>query len=108
MFVPAGTPAVAVNVIGVENPLIADVFIGCCMVAPAGHAELAGVGAVKPKSGPADTIVKLASSISKKIFPMASTLILAVVVGVLGTVIVSVPSFGVLATNTVGNVVPPS
>ena len=41
-------------------------------------------------------------------FPTASIFILAVVVGLLGTVIVSDPSFEVLAAITIGNVVPPS
>ena len=49
-------------------------------------------------------IVKLVFDISKKILPTDSILILAVDVAVLGMVKVSVPSFGVLAANTVGNV----
>lgn len=55
-----------------------------------------------------EVIVKLVLEISKKIFPTASTFILAVVDGVFGITKVSVPSFGVLAINTVGNVWPPS
>ena len=54
-----------------------------------------------------EVIVKLVLEISKKIFPTASTFILAVVVGVLGIVTTSLPSFGVLATRVL-NVVPPS
>ena len=50
--------------------------------------------------------MKLVLEISKKIFPTASIFILAVVVGVIGIVTTSVPSFGVLATNVL-NVVPP-
>jgi hypothetical protein len=53
-------------------------------------------------------MVKLAFEISKKIFPTASTFILAVVVAVFGMTNASVPSFGVLAASTVGNVCPPS
>ena len=53
-------------------------------------------------------MVKLVLEISKKIFPTDSTFILAVVVGVFGMAKVSVPSFGVLAANTVGKVCPPS
>lgn len=60
-----------------------------------------------PHEEPA-VMVKLVLEISKKILPTASTLILAVVVGVLGIVTAWVPSFGVLAINTVGNVCPPS
>jgi hypothetical protein len=54
-----------------------------------------------------DVIVKLVLEISKKIFPTASIFTLAVVVGVLGIVTTSLPSFVVLATNVL-NVVPPS
>src|SRR4051794_16324272 len=53
-------------------------------------------------------MVKLALPMSKKIFPIASTLIRAVVVAVLGMVIASVPSLAVLAARTIGNVCPPS
>ena len=60
-----------------------------------------------PQDEPA-VIVKFVLEISKKIFPTASTFIRAVVVAVLGIVNVSVPSFAVLADNTVGNVCPPS
>ena len=65
------------------------------------------MGAVQLSVEPPDPMVKLALEISKKIFPTASTFILAVVVGVLGIVTTSVPSLGVLATNVL-NVVPPS
>lgn len=67
--------------------------------------------AVKPVAVPHAepvVIVKLLFEISKKIFPTASTFILAVVVGVFGITNVSVPSLGVLAINTVGKVWPPS
>lgn len=60
-----------------------------------------------PQEDPA-VMVKLLLEISKKIFPTASTFILAVVVGVFGMTNASVPSFGVLAASTVGNVCPPS
>ena len=56
-----------------------------------------------PHEEPA-VIVKLVLEISKKILPTASILILAVVVGVFGITKASVPSFGVLAANTVGKV----
>ena len=52
--------------------------------------------------------MKLALLISKKIFPTDSTLILAVVVGLFGTVMVSVPSFAVLVAMVTGHVNPPS
>ena len=57
---------------------------------------------------PPEVIVKLESEISKNTFPAASTFIRPVVVGVLGISRDSVPSFGVLAARTVGNVLPPS
>ena len=60
-----------------------------------------------PQAEPA-VMVKLVLEISKKILPTASTFILAVVVGVFGITNASEPSFAVLATNTVGNVCPPS
>lgn len=60
-----------------------------------------------PQEDPA-VMVKLLLEISKKIFPTASTFILAVVVGVFGMTNASVPSLGVLAASTVGNVCPPS
>ena len=56
----------------------------------------------------AAVIVKLVLLISKKILPTASTLILACVVAIFGTVMFSEPSFGVLPKRTVGNVFPPS
>jgi hypothetical protein len=62
-----------------------------------------GVGVT---AGP--VMLKFVSEISKKILPIASTLIRAVVVGVLGIVSDSVPSLAVLAESTVGNVLPPS
>jgi len=62
-------------------------------------------GALQPEPA---VMVKLVLEISKNIFPTASTFILAVVVAVLGMVSTSVPSLGVLADSTVGNVCPPS
>src|ERR1043166_894799 len=53
-------------------------------------------------------MVKFALDISKKILPTASTFMRAAVVGLLGTMIGSDPSFGVLAAITMGNVLPPS
>ena len=55
-----------------------------------------------------EVMVKFVLEISKKIFPTASTFILAVVVGVFGIVTTSLPSFGALADKTVGKVCPPS
>ena len=52
--------------------------------------------------------MKFVFETSKKMFPTASTLTRAVVVSVLGSVTTSVPSFGVLATSTIGYVCPPS
>ena len=56
----------------------------------------------------APVIVKFVLEMSKKILPTASTFILAVVVVPTGIVTASEPSLAVLATNTVGNVFPPS
>ncbi|MBK8090139.1 MAG: hypothetical protein IPK31_20705 [Chitinophagaceae bacterium] len=50
----------------------------------------------------------MALLISKKILPTALTLILACVVGLFGTEIISLPSLGVLATIVIGKVNPPS
>jgi hypothetical protein len=77
------------------HPIVADVVVRAEAVNPAGEAQ------AEP-----DVIVKLVLEISKKIFPTASTFILAVVVGVLGIVTTSLPSLVVLATNVL-NVVPP-
>ncbi|MDP1614816.1 MAG: hypothetical protein Q8L68_03380, partial [Methylococcales bacterium] len=52
-------------------------------------------------------IVKLTFETSKKIFPTASTFILACVVGKFGKVITCEPSLGVLAIISVENVLPP-
>ena len=60
-----------------------------------------------PQADP-EVMVKSEFEISKKILPTASTFILAVAVGVFGIVSNSVPSFGILAANTVGKVCPPS
>ena len=69
---------------------------------------LVAAGESKSKLGDAFTIVKSALEMSKKIFPTASTFILAVVVGTFGMVNNSDPSLGVLAISTVGKVCPPS
>ena len=53
-------------------------------------------------------MVKLAFDMSKKILPLAITLILANEVRLLGTFISSDPSFGVFAASRIGNVKPPS
>ena len=53
-------------------------------------------------------MVKFTLEISKKILPTASTFILAVVDAPAGITNDSVPSFAVLAANTVGKVCPPS
>src|SRR4051794_28107410 len=57
---------------------------------------------------PGIVIVKSAFEMSKKTFPIASTLMRACDVGVLGTTTFSEPSFGVLAASTYGYVCPPS
>ena len=107
ILVPAGIPE-AERLIGVEYPkneiaprVITDVE-GPLQV------TLFATGESKSKSGSVPEIVKLVFEISKKIFPTASTFILAVVEGVLGMVTVSEPSFAVLAINTIGKVNPPS
>jgi hypothetical protein len=74
------------------------------IVAPAGHAEVAAAGELKSKLFGGGATVIFALLISKKIFPIASTFILPSEVVVLGTTIVSLPSFGVLATSTVEKV----
>src|SRR5580765_2169102 len=57
----------------------------------------------------AGAIEKLASEMSKKIFPTASTFTRAVELTMpLGSVTASVPSFRVLAVSTIGKVFPPS
>ena len=76
--------------------MVADVVVIAEAVNPAGEEQ------EEP-----EVMVKLVLEISKKIFPTASTLILAVVVGVLGIVTTSLPSLGVLATKVL-NVLPPS
>ena len=53
-------------------------------------------------------MVKSLLDMSKKIFPRASTFILAVVLETQGNASVSDPSFAVLAASTVGYVIPPS
>ena len=53
-------------------------------------------------------IVKLTFEISKNILLTASTFILAVVVATAGSVIISLPSLGVLFITVKGNVNPPS
>jgi len=56
----------------------------------------------------AAVMVKLTLLMSKKMFPTGWILIRAVVVGLFGTVICSVPSFAVLARIVTGKVCPPS
>jgi hypothetical protein len=79
-----------------DQPTVAEVVVTADELRPPGV----------PQPLPA-VIVKLVLEISKKILPTASTLILAVEVGVLGTVTTSLPSLGVLATN-VEKLLPPS
>ncbi|MBL0129917.1 MAG: hypothetical protein IPP43_01345 [Chitinophagaceae bacterium] len=69
------------------------------MLAGTGQEETAGEGELNANP---DWIAKSLLEISKKILPTASIFILAVVVGMQGIVIVSVPSLAVLADNTVG------
>jgi hypothetical protein len=105
--VPAGLPA-EVRLIGVENPpcaavpkvIAADGAPAQVILAAAGLSKVNPVGGV--------SIVKLVLQMSKKILPTDSTLIRAVVVGELGIITSSVPSFAVLATNVTGKVNPPS
>ena len=54
-----------------------------------------------------DVIVKL-NEMLKKIFPIASTLMRAEDVGVLGTLIVALPLFAVVDTSVNGLLLPPS
>ena len=101
--VPAGFP-LAVKSIGVEKPpveVVAKLAVALEVEPQAMFAPADGEN-VNPIAG--GVIAKLALLISKKIFPTASTLIRAVVVTLFGTVIVSVPSFGVLSTITTGHV----
>src|SRR5215213_5524404 len=65
---------------------------------PAGCAHAGGV----------PLIVKFTLLISKKIFPTASIFTLHCEPGLFGTVIFSVPSFGVLAASVMGKLFPPS
>ena len=53
-------------------------------------------------------MLKLASEMSKKMFPTASTLTRAVEVGVFGTLIVAAPLLGVLDARVNGKLFPPS
>jgi hypothetical protein len=97
---------VAVGVfVGVAVGVAVGVFVG---VGVTGVPVGVGVGVFVGVGVPPAVIVKLTSEISKKILPTASILIRPVVVGVLGIVKLSVPSFGVLAERTVGKVFPPS
>lgn len=107
--VPAGTPAVAVSTIGVEKPpLDVEPKVTSAVAGPA-QAMVVGVVLlnVKPEGG--GVIAKFVLEMSKKIFPTDSILTLAVVVaGTAGKLTTSVPSLGVLAESTNGNVWPPS
>jgi hypothetical protein len=103
--VPAGLPVALRATFPVYPPL--DVVPNeIDMLEGAGQAAVAGVVElnVNPKGG--GTMVRSALLISKKILPTASTIIRTVVLGVLGTMIDSDPSLGVLATRVV-NEVPP-
>jgi hypothetical protein len=100
--VPAGTPEMAVRLIGVEKPPVAVVPKLTSAVAGPLQAIVVGVVALNVNPDVAAVTVMLALLISKKILPIASTLILPVVVAIDGTVKFSVPSFAVLAERTVG------
>ena len=106
--VPAGTPAVALKTTGTTYPPVEVVPKVTVADVGALHAMVVAAGVVKSKLAAGIARVKLVLEISKKIFPTDMILILAVVDGVLGIVTTSVPSFGVLATRTVGKVNPPS
>ena len=101
--VPGGLFA-AVSVIGLLNPPKVVVPNVIDIVGPAGQGDVAGGGLVNPNPNGGAEIWKFEFEISKKIFPTASILILAVVVILFGTTMLSVPSFGVLAAITIGNV----
>jgi hypothetical protein len=100
--VPDGFP-LALRLIGVLNPPFAVVLRLRDMLEPAGQEEVAAAGGVNVNPN-GTSIVKFVLEMSKNTLPIASTLILAVVVGVEGTVMVSDPSLGVLANSTVGKV----
>jgi hypothetical protein len=105
--VPAGLP-VAVKLIGVENPPVAVVAIAAVAGATDPQARFAAADGENANPLAGAVMVKFALQISKKILPTDSTLILAVVDALFGTVIVSDPSFGVFEINTTGHVKPPS
>jgi hypothetical protein len=95
--------------VGVLVGVLVGVFVGVWVGVLVGVDVGVFVGVdVAVGVGPPPVIIKLASDISKKMLPTASTFILAVVVAVFGIVTFSDPSFAVLAESTVGNVVPPS
>jgi hypothetical protein len=103
--VPAGLPVALRATLPVKPPL-EEVPNEIVMVAGAGQAAVAGVVGLKrnPKGGGAIVISILL--ISKKILSIASTIIRTVELGVLGTVMDSDPSLGVLAIRVV-KLVPP-
>jgi hypothetical protein len=108
ILVPAGTPEVAERFMGVLNP--PAVVVPCDTVAEeVPQVIVAGFVVLKKKAGLiALVMVKFVFDISKKMFPTASTLILAVEDEAEGRVTAWLPSLGVLAARTVGNVCPPS
>ena len=106
--VPAGSDPVVERFIVVENPPMMEVPRVKFAEFAVPHVTLAGVVALNEKSAVACVILKFALDISKKIFPIASTFILAVVVTTAGITTDSVPSLSVLSSNTVGKVRPPS
>src|SRR6188508_2759186 len=77
---------------------VVEVSVGVVFVNPVGS----------PQTGGVPPIVKFVLEISKKIFPTASTFTRHNEPGDAGTVMTCEPSLGVAATNTVGNVNPPS
>jgi hypothetical protein len=101
---------VAVGVfVGVAVGVAVGVFVGVAVGVAVGVLVGVAVGVlVGVGVGPPAVIVKLVSEMSKKIFPTASTLILAVEVVTLGMVTFSVPSLAVDARSTTGKVLPPS
>ena len=94
---PAGTPAVAVNTIGVEKLPFAVVPKVTAAVAGPPQVIVVAVVALKLNPDTAGVIVKFAFEMSKKMLPTASTFTLAVVVAILGMVNNSDPSLAVLA-----------
>jgi hypothetical protein len=103
--VPAGLPVALSATFPVKPPLEAVPSV-IVIVDGAGQAAVAGVVGLNRNPNGGGAIVMSTLLISKKILSIASTIIRTVELGVLGTVIDSVPSLGVLAISVV-KLVPP-